>query len=78
MEPFGEIRGGFTGVPRNVGSFFISYFCFDGGGVDADGSEGFWVWDGTSLTVSEDLETVSLVHLFYRIVCRFNRTEEEN
>ena len=51
IESFGEITGGYTGEVRKVGSFNISYFFFDGGGVDVD-------WSGCFSSVSEDVEVM--------------------
>ena len=45
------MTGGYTGEVRKMGSFIISYFFFDGGGVDIDCSGGF-------SSVSEDLEVM--------------------
>ena len=41
IESFGEMTGGYTGEVRKTGSFIISSFFFDGGGVDIDCSGGF-------------------------------------
>ena len=56
IESFGEITAGYTGEVRKMGSFIISYFFFDGGGVDIDCSGGF-------SSVSEDLEVMWLVSI---------------
>ena len=40
IESFGEMSGGYTGEVRKIGFFNMSYFFSDGGGVDADCSEG--------------------------------------
>ena len=65
MESFGDICGGYTGNVRNVVSFIISLFFFDGGGVDADGSEGFFSlrWN-VNVSIRRFRDSVIGEHLF--------------
>ena len=56
VESYVEMSGGYTGEVMKIGFFILSYFFFDGGGVDTDCSGGL-------SSVSEDLEVVLLVSI---------------